>query len=151
MIEKDIECRIVSAMKQLNLEDTQILNSWNDGKSLTNIEDESSTTIIDIKTTPRQYDTAQIPTASIGCSIEVTTREEQDPTGETMLEVSEKVMEILQLCQESLDFAIQAFELPTFSVAGFRLDGGSGPYYDKMSGKTSLQLNFTIRGVVQHF
>lgn len=149
MVERDIENRIVEALKTLDLEDVQIINSWNTDQSLTNIEDDSFSSLIDIHTSPRQYDTSQIPTANIGCSIAVYTRIESDPTGLKTLDLSEKLMDMIQLFQDDLCQAISTFEVPKFSVAGFRINGGNGPYRDIAKGYTAFQIDFTLRGVIQ--
>ena len=149
MVERDIENKIVEALKTLGLEDVQIINSWNTDQSFLNVEDDSFTSIVDIHARPRQYDTAQIPTANIDCSIAAYTRTDGDPTGQKMLDLSEKLMDMIQSFQDDLSLAISTFEVPKFQVAGFRISGGNGPFRDVAKGYTGFQIDFTLRGVIQ--
>lgn len=97
MLEKDLETNLITSLKKTTGISAQYIHSWNTTieEVLSNFESETSPTIVDVRVELRQYDTAQIPTANIPCSITAYTRTDSDPTGEKSLECAEGIMNFI--------------------------------------------------------
>lgn len=101
------------------------------------------------KSSPRSYSTATIPTCQINVQLNVLVRADVDYNGVNYLDVTSKVMNVLENWQKCYDDTHEDFTLSgEFECTGYRLD--SGNFTLDQTGKTwQYSHSMTVFGVVQ--
>lgn len=152
MIEQQIEDRVLGKVANalsatgINVQYTGQLKGTDGVKALENAD---SDVFIIAKSSPRSYSTATIPTCQIGVTLNVLVRADIDYNGVNYLDVTSKVMDILENWQKCYDDTHEDFTLSgEFECSGYRLDNGN--FTLDSTGKTwQYSHSMTILGVVQ--
>lgn len=151
MIEQNIEDKVLAKVAAVlsadgvNVQYTGQLQAVDGIKAL---ENASSDVFIIAKSSPRSYSTATIPTCQINVTLNVLVRADVDYTGLNYLDVTSKVMNILQHWQRCYDDTHEDFTVQgEFDCTGYQL--GSGNFTLDNTGKTwQYSHSMTIFGVV---
>ena len=151
MIEQNIEDKVLAKVAAVlsadgvNVQYTGQLKATDGIKAL---ENASSDVFIIAKSSPRSYSTATIPTCQINLTLNVLVRADSDYTGMNYLDVTSKVMNILQHWQRCYDDTHEDFTVENeFDCTGYQL--GSGNFTLDKTGKTwQYSHSMTIYGVV---
>ena len=146
--EKTIEAKFAAAIAAARIPASVIVGSWITPATqgaLKNLEPVGSVTTIDVSAGIRQYDTAQIPTATVSVSVAISTMESADPSGEMFAATAAAIVAILQAWQDDFASADSALSFPGFAVTSFRMDGGSAPTRDGTS--WTVVMSATVGGV----
>ena len=94
------------------------------------------------------FDTPQQCMAQWACGIEVSVRDEFDPTGVVALDAWTKIADMLQDWHDDLDAVQTSLQADSFDVTGFQLDGGQSPIRDRNARCLRIRQNFTVRGTI---
>ena len=152
MIEQQIENRVIekvtSALSATGA-NVQYAGQLQATEGVKALENANSDVFIIAKASPRSYSTATIPTCQIGVTLNVLVRADVDYNGVNYLDVTSKVMDILENWQKCYDDTHEDFTLSgEFECSGYRLD--SGNFTLDSTGKTwQYSHSMTILGVVQ--
>lgn len=151
MIEQNIEdkvlAKVASALSAAGV-DVQYAGQLQAVNGIKALENASSDVFIIAKSSPRSYSTATIPTCQINVTLNVLVRADTDYTGMNYLDVTSKVMNILQHWQRCYDDTHEDFTVEgEFDCTGYQL--GSGDFTLDNTGKTwQYSHSMTIFGVV---
>ena len=151
MIEQNIEDKVLAKVAAVlsadgvNVQYTGQLQAVDGIKAL---ENASSDVFIIAKSSPRSYSTATIPTCQINVTLNVLVRADTDYTGMNYLDVTSKVMNILQHWQRCYDDTHEDFTVEgEFDCTGYQL--GNGDFTLDNTGKAwQYSHSMTIFGVV---
>lgn len=151
MIEQQIEDRVlakVAGVLSADIANVQYAGQLQAVDGIKSLEDASSDVFIIAKSSPRSYSTATIPTCQIDVQLNVLVRADTDYTGMNYLDVTSKVMNILQHWQRCYDDTHEDFTVQgEFDCTGYQL--GSGSFTLDSTGKTwQYSHSMTIFGVV---
>ena len=150
LVEKDIADAIEWAVIALGIPGAQVISPWAIAQpgETRNREDPSSCLIVEIAVGNRMFDTPQQCMAQWDCGIEVSVRDEFDPTGSIALDAWTKIADMLQDWQDDLDAVQTSLQADSFDLTGFRLDGGQSPVRDRNARCLRIRQNFTVRGTI---
>lgn len=145
--EKTIEAKFAAAISAARIPLSTIVGTWTTASEgwTKNVEPVGTVTTIEVSTGIRQYDTAQIPTATVPVSVAISTMESADPSGEMFAATAAAIAAILQAWQDDFTAADSALSFPGFAVTSFRMDGGSAPTRDGTS--WTVVMSATVGGV----
>lgn len=145
--EKTIEAKFAAAIAAARIPLSTIVGTWTTASEgwTKNVEPVGTVTTIEVSTGIRQYDTAQIPTATVPVSVAISTMESADPSGEMFAATAAAIAAILQAWQDDFTAADSALSFPGFAVTSFRMDGGSAPTRDGTS--WTVVMSATVGGV----
>ena len=151
MIEQNIEDKVlekVASMLSADGINVQYTGQLKASEAVKAVESTSSDVFIIAKSSPRSYSTATIPTCQIDVMLNVLVRADIDCKGANYLDVTSKVMNILQHWQRCYDDTHEDFTVEgEFDCSGFQL--GSGNFTLDSTGKTwQYSHSMTIYGVV---
>lgn len=128
MIEQLLEKKIVDEFAvALSALDIQVIGAWQPmpDDMVKSMEAGKSTGYLTVRMQPRSYETPTIPTAQFPCTISLVMRAEADACGQGYLAATEKISDVLQQWQKSLDDASSTFDIEdSLNVTGFQLTGG---------------------------
>lgn len=153
MIEQNLEDAVISkiegVLRESGIENFQLAGQLQATDGVKGIEQANADVIIIAKSAPRSYSTPTIPTCQIDIQLSVFVRADIDFNGMKYLDVTSKIMDVLQHWQRCYDDTHEDFTVPNeFDCTGFQL--GSGTFTLDSSGKVwQYQHNMTIYGVVQ--
>lgn len=126
-IEKIVIDKFKSAFEQANIEDVQLVGTWQVAEegNIKAFEDKTATGILAVKVYPRTYETPTIPDGQFQVDVSLIVRADKDATGQGYLGMTQLVSDILHAWQKSYasyaeDFAIENEFQPT----GFNLESG---------------------------
>lgn len=151
MIEQNIEDKVLEKVASVLSADginVQYTGQLKASEAVKAVESASSDVFIIAKSSPRSYSTATIPTCQIDVMLNVLVRADIDCKGANYLDVTSKVMNILQHWQRCYDDTHEDFTVEgEFDCSGFQL--GSGNFTLDSTGKTwQYSHSMTIYGVV---
>lgn len=150
LVEKDISDLIAAALASLGIEGAQIISPWATvaAGEVRNVESADAGLVIEVTVGNRLYDSPQQQQARWQCSVALTVRDGEDPTGRRMLAAWSAISALLQSWQDDLDAAVAAFSAASFDLSGFRLDGGPGPQHSGENKCWTVDSSFTVQGSV---
>jgi len=124
-IEKLLEANIIAAIEALNIDDLEVVGTWNVAP------DETSATKarLAVKVSPRGYSRFTISEAVFAANLELSVRVDTDRDGELLASASAEILALLHTWNMN-----KANEAKTalavdglLSIGGIRLSAGSGP------------------------
>lgn len=151
MIEQNIEDKVLEKVASVLSADginVQYTGQLKASEAVKAVESASSDVFIIAKSSPRSYSTATIPTCQIDVMLNVLVRADIDCKGANYLDVTSKVMNILQHWQRCYDDTHEDFTVEgEFDCTGYQL--GSGNFTLDATGKTwQYTHSMTVFGVV---
>lgn len=114
------------------------------------LESSENDVIIVVKTSPRSYSTATIPTCQLNYEVNCLVRADVDYSGMTYLGVTDALIDVFQRWQRCYDDTHADFTLPDeFRCAGFQL--GTGEFGLDQTGKVwNYNHALTVFGVLEN-
>lgn len=149
LVEKDLADNITSAIAALGIKDAQVVSPWNVVQlGVRNVEAACAVMVVQVGVGGRMYDTPQQCMARWSCDIDLSVREECDPTGAIGVAAWTAIMGLLQGWQDSIEVAETALQASSLDITGFKLDGGESPRRDDEDGCWRVRQGFTVMGTV---
>lgn len=152
MIEQNIEDKVLEkvydALSADGIQNIQLVGQLGACEGIKGLENANSDVIIIAKSSPRSYSTATIPTCQIQVQLNVLVRADIDYDGTNYLDVTSKIMNVLQHWQRCYDDTHEDFTVEgEFDCSGYQLD--SGNFTLDNTGKTwQYTHSMTVFGVV---
>lgn len=153
MIEKNVEKKIIDAVKALNIPDLQVTGLWQ--PSAANIvkgtETSDAAGALVVKIPPKAFDRFGICEVTMDAQMVLTVRAEKDQTGENLVKFAEPITEMLEAWNLDLQGdELEALVTEDFTPGGVQVNSGSGPTYDPQTHSWSVEFSLTIRGLKLH-
>ena len=147
MIEQKIEKNVIDAMKvALGNFQAQFIGIWQtDGDKAC---EDGESAVVAVKAYPRSYETPTIPYASIEVEVSLAVRSDIDFNGQTYLDLTSRLQEVMQTWQKDFQSSHVAFSIDNeFDETGFQLNGGDCGI-DRESKVWQFSQSFTIFGII---
>lgn len=147
LTEKEIEAKIVDAIKALNLEGVAVIGSrQSSAASTVKGENANASAVVVVALGFRANDSFSLPTANLSGSIALSTRIERSANDALHDEILSSLASLLATWHaHGVEFSA-ALSTEDFFATEFRLDGGSGKTIDRSERVFEESINFTIRG-----
>ena len=124
-IEKLLEHNIIAAIEALNIDDLEVVGTWN----VATDETPATKARLAVKVSPRGYSRFTISEAVFAANLELSVRVDTDRNGELMARASAEILGLLHAWNmNKANEAKTALAVDgVLSIGGIRLSNGSGP------------------------
>lgn len=149
LTEREIENKLKEKFAALfqNQSQLRIIGVWDvaDNGEVKGLGD-ASASVLAVNVGIRQYASFCEPQADFTCTAVLSVRREASPTGASLAEYIEPLMNQLHIWNEDCDRMCDDLTTATFQPAGFQLDGGNLVQSEEC---WTVNLDFILRGVVR--
>ena len=148
MIEKDLEDRVIAAIRALNVSNLTVLGSWSMP------EDETPETVATLTVTvaPRSYSRFTVCEATFSVSLDIAVSSAIDRDGTIFVAAAGAVSDLLHAWNMNrANEAKTALSIDgDLKVGGIRAGAGEAPYLDRAAGRRTVSFNFEAIGFIEH-
>ncbi len=144
MVEKEIEAKIIAAIEALELDNLEVVGTWNVP------EDETASTVarLTVSVSPRVYSRYTVCEATFSAELEIAVRAELGHPSAYAGEISDLLHTWNMNRNNEAKTALGVDDV--VSIGGIKVTGGDAPYLDRESSTWYCSFTFDITGFVAH-
>lgn len=148
MIEKDLEDRVIAAIRALSVSNLTVLGSWSMP------EDETPETVATLTVTvaPRSYSRFTVCEATFSVSLDIAVSSAIDRDGAIFVAAAGAVSDLLHTWNMNRENEAKiALSIDgELAIGGIRAGAGGAPYLDRVAGRRTVSFNFEAIGFIAH-